>query len=126
MPPQPVHRIRIEAALRVVDRLGFHVRDTGLLDSALERPVARAFGRSVYPTDSLAAAAQTESLACNRPLIDGNKRLSLVLLSVFLRLHGCRHTMPPRTAYDLVMHVAQRELDIQGSAEILAAHLVPW
>ncbi len=52
------------------------VRDYGLLESALARPRASVFGQDAYPDLHLKAAALLHSLARNRALVDGNKRLS--------------------------------------------------
>lgn len=99
-----MQRIKIETALAVLDRLGLHIRDAGLLDSALERPVTTVFGKPVYSSVSLAAAAQTESIARNHSLIDGNKRTALILLNAFLRVNGYKHIMDSETSYNLQPH----------------------
>ncbi len=53
------------------------VRDYGLLESALARPQATAFGSEAYPSLDAKAAALLHSLAGNHALIDGNERLAL-------------------------------------------------
>lgn len=60
------------------------VRDVGLLESALARPAATAFGEDAYPELWTKAAALLESLARNHPLVDGNKRLAWVACRYFL------------------------------------------
>jgi len=47
------------------------VRDYGLLESALARPQATAFGSDAYPGLDAKAAALLHSLASNHALIDG-------------------------------------------------------
>ncbi|HEY3737177.1 MAG TPA: Fic family protein [Jatrophihabitans sp.] len=54
------------------------VRDIGLLESALARPQASAFGEDAYSDLWTKAAALLESLVRNRALIDGNMRLAWV------------------------------------------------
>ena len=68
-----------DEAFAVVDRLGFHVRDAGLLSSAIARPRTTVFGEDAYPDLATKAAALFESLVRNHPLLDGNKRLAVVL-----------------------------------------------
>lgn len=63
------------------------VRDVGLLESALARPQASAFGEDAYPELWTKAAALLESLARNHALIDGNKRLAWVAMRYFLVLN---------------------------------------
>jgi prophage maintenance system killer protein len=66
--------LEIEDALQVVDRYGFHIRDIGLLASALARPATTARGVEAYPQLAAKSAALLESVARFHPLIDGNKR----------------------------------------------------
>jgi death-on-curing protein len=87
------------------------VRDVGLLESALARPQATAFGEDAYPTLEEKAAALMHSLARNHALIDGNKRLALAGVIAFLGVNGRRLTLTNDEAYDLTMAVATGELD---------------
>jgi death on curing protein len=96
------------------------VRDYGLLEAALARPQATAFGKDAYPTLDAKAAALLHSLARNHALIDGNKRLALAALIAFYGLNGRRLTLTNGDAYDLVMNVAPGQLD---SADEIAAVL---
>jgi death-on-curing protein len=89
----------------------FPVRDQGLLESALARPRASAFGRDAYGSLHEKAAALTHSLARNRGLTDGNKRLSLAALIAFLGMNGRRLTWSNDDAYEFVMDVASGRLD---------------
>lgn len=62
------------------------VRDMGLLESALARPLnALAFGS---PDLAAMAAAYAFGIARNHPFIDGNKRTAFVVSLVFLALNG--------------------------------------
>lgn len=87
------------------------VRDYGLLESALARPRATAFGHDAYPTLEEKAAALLHSLARNHSLIDGNKRLALAGLIAFYGVNGRRLTLTNDAAYELVMAVATGALD---------------
>ncbi len=87
------------------------VRDIGLLESALARSQASAFGEDAYPTFLEKAAAPAHSLAMNHALTDGNKRLSLAGLMAFLGINGLRLTMDNHHAYDLIIAIAEGELD---------------
>ena len=59
------------------------VRDHGLLESALGRPRATAFGVDAYPGIHEKAAALLHSLTRNHALVDGNKRLALAATIAF-------------------------------------------
>ncbi|MCI4659069.1 type II toxin-antitoxin system death-on-curing family toxin [Cryobacterium zhongshanensis] len=120
-----IEYIEPEQALAVVAHLGLHIRDQGLLFSALARPSAGMFGEDAYATLELKAAALMSSLAQNHPLFDGNKRLSWILTLAFLRLNGFRVVMSTDDAFHFVISVAQSELDLDGIATMLARHVVP-
>jgi death on curing protein len=87
------------------------VRDHGLLESALARPQASAFGEAAYPTIHAQAAALVHSIARNHALIDGNKRLALGATIAFYGLNGMRLTLTNDEAYDLIVDVASGGLD---------------
>jgi death on curing protein len=87
------------------------IRDVGLLESALARPQASAFGEDAYPTIDEKAAALLHSLARNHALIDGNKRLCLAATIAFHGMNGLRLTFSNDEAYDLVIAVASGECD---------------
>jgi death-on-curing protein len=117
--------LELDDALHVVSRLGFHVRDAGLLGSALSRPATTTFGADAYESLELKAAAMLESLARNHPLIDGNKRTAWTLVVLFLWINGYRHEMPTDTAFDLVLGVARGDLELDAAATIIRTHLLP-
>ena len=66
--------------------VGHHpeVRDWGLLEAALARPKASVFGEDAYPGLNGKAAALLHSLVTNHALVDGNKRLGLVAVLLFI------------------------------------------
>ena len=97
------------------------VRDYGLLESAIGRPQATVFGEDAYPTIDGKAAALLHSIACNHPLIDGNKRLALAAALLFYEMNGVR-IRPTPDAFDLMVEVASGQLrDIGAIADRLAA-----
>ncbi len=103
------------------------IRDVGLLESALARPQATAFGEDAYPSLESKAAALLHSLARNRALVDGNKRLALAGLIAFLGLNGRRLSLTNDEAYDLVIVVAAGELDdVPSIGSRLASATTPW
>lgn len=87
------------------------VRDYGLLESALARPQATAFGEDAYQGLDDKAAALLHSLARNHALLDGNKRLGLAAVIAFYGVNGRRLTLSNDAAYELVMAVAAGQLD---------------
>jgi len=97
------------------------LRDIGLLEAAIARPRATAFGEDAYPDLDAKAAALLHSVARNHALVDGNKRLALSAAIAFYGVNGRRLTLSNDAAYDLIMKVASGELD---SVDDIAAILV--
>ena len=115
--------LSFENALVQIDRLGFLVKDAGLLDSALARPKTTVFGEFAYPSIELMAAAMHQSLVKNHPLIDGNKRTAWLLLVTFLLLNDFDFEMTADEGMNFTLGVAQSRYDIEQAAEILTTHL---
>jgi death-on-curing protein len=116
--------LELDELLHVAERtLGHapHVRDHGLLESALARPRARAFGEDAYPDIHHKAAALLHSLARNHALVDGNKRLALAAVLAFNGMNGRRVTLADDAAYNLVISVAGGQVgDVTQIASVLA------
>ena len=68
------------------------LRDEGLLDSALGRPLnLLAYAdRATLPDFAALAASYTVGLAKNHPFVDGNKRAAFLATGLFLYLNGYR------------------------------------
>ena len=84
--------LRLEAILAAHDEQlaehggGAGIRDQGLLESALARPLnVRAYGE---PSLARLAAAYAFGIAKNHPFVDGNKRAALVAAELFLAVNG--------------------------------------
>ncbi|MBD2105503.1 type II toxin-antitoxin system death-on-curing family toxin [Nodosilinea sp. FACHB-13] len=116
-----------EAVLRLharqIERFGgtAGVRDAGLLDSALAQPQATFDGELLHPTLTEQAAAYLYHLSKNHPFVDGNKRTAFAVMDTFLRLNGKRLLLTNDDVYDLVMQVAQGQIDKPTLVILLAA-----
>ncbi len=115
--------LTIEDALKIAEAVTGgppEIRDLGMIDSAMARPQASAFGEDAYTTIDTKAAALLQSLVCNHGLVDGNKRMGFACTSVFLTLNVAPLSLDDRTeAYDLVIAVATGEF--REIADIAAA-----
>lgn len=121
--------LELDDLLHIAERALGHpaqVRDYGLLESALARPRATAFGEDAYPDIHHKAAALLHSLATNHALIDGNKRLALAATLAFYGTNGLRLTLTNDEAYTLVMRVAAgQQSDITQIATLLEQDTAP-
>jgi death-on-curing protein len=91
------------------------LRDEGLLESALARPLNLvAYGE---PDHADLAAAYASGLAKNHAFVDGNKRAAFLAVGLFLGLNGYRLTATQPDATAAVLSLAASEL---GEAEFAA------
>jgi death-on-curing protein len=85
------------------------VRDDGLLDSALARPLNRAgYGD---PVVAELAAVYAIAIARNHPFLDGNKRTAYVALETFLALNGCAFPVSDADAVVATLAMAAGEMN---------------
>ena len=97
------------------------VRDLGLLESALGRPL----NKFAYGETSLAAlaAAYAFGIARNHPFVDGNKRAAFASIIVFLGLNGIDFDVPPEAATAIILGMAAGEIDEDGLARWIGDNL---
>jgi len=86
------------------------LRDDGLLESALSRPLNRWSYEGVEDIRDLAATYGI-GLAKNHPFIDGNKRAAFLGVGVFLELNGWMLTATDDAAVTTFYAVAASQLD---------------
>lgn len=99
------------------------LRDAGLLESALARPVnAFAYGEN----DLCALAALlAEGLVKNHPFADGNKRTGFLAAFTFLGANGLDLDAPEPEAVVMTLGLASGELPREGFAMWLRDRTVP-
>lgn len=107
---------------RIVTRYGWCTLDPGLLDQALYRPRSAFGGVELYPGLHPKGAALLDSVNRLRPLIDGNKRLSWVLVATFYALNGHLIEATDDDAEAFVLQVAGRHLPVEEIASWFASH----
>jgi death-on-curing protein len=90
------------------------LRDEGLLESALARPV-QLFHYGTPSTFQL-AASYAHGIVKNHPFLDGNKRAGFVAAYTFLGINGFRLEAPEEDAVLQTLALAAGELDADGYA----------
>lgn len=97
------------------------LRDEGLFDSALARPLnLAAYGE---PDVASLAAAYGVGLAKNHPFVDGNKRVAFLAVGLFLAINGYRLTASQVDATLTVLAVAAGELSEDAFAAWIRDHM---
>jgi len=90
------------------------LRDAGLFDSALGRPLNLvAYGN---PDFADLAAAYGVGLAKNHPFVDGNKRAAFLSVGLFLFMNGYRLKAGQAEATVVMLDVAAGDIDESGFA----------
>lgn len=102
---------------------GVGVRDAGLLDSALARPLNRwGYGED---DPAVLAASYAFGVARNHPFVDGNKRTAWVLARVFLALNDHVLTFTPEDAIAVMLALAAGQLTEDEMADWFRTRLSP-
>jgi death-on-curing protein len=117
----------VDVALAIHDRQlsehggGTGVRDQGMLESALARPI-NAWSYGVDDPAAL-AASYAFGVARNHPFVDGNKRTAWVLARLFLALNGHRADFTADAAITAMLVLAAGELSEEEMADWFRLHL---
>lgn len=101
---------------------GEGIRDEGLLDSALARPL----NQVAYGEPDLAdlAASYGVGLAKNHPFVDGNKRAAFLAVGMFLYLNGYRLQAAQADATLTMLAVAAGDITEAEFAAWIRSHAV--
>lgn len=102
---------------------GAGVRDAGLLDSALAKPLNLAADGE--PDASALAAAYGYGIWRNHAFIDGNKRTGFVAAELFLRLNGFNLSASDADCVLTMLAVAAGDISEDAFAAWLRGHTVP-
>lgn len=128
MTVSPVPRfLSAELAVAVHDRqLAEHggaigVKDMGLLESAIARPI----NKHSYGEDDVCAlaAAYAFGIARNHPFVDGNKRTAWVMARLFLQLNHVSLAFDKGDATRTMIALAAGELAEEAMAEWFRGHV---
>jgi death-on-curing protein len=99
------------------------LRDEGLFDSALARPLNLAL--YTQPDVASLAASYGVGLAKNHPFVDGSKRAAFLAVGLFLATNGYRLMASQADATLTVMDVAAGAMDEPTFAQWLRDHIAP-
>lgn len=97
------------------------IRDLGLLESAMGRPLNKLVYGEAADLAAL-AAAYTFGIARNHPFVDGNKRTAFAAMIVFLGLNDIDFRVPPENATAMILAVAAGDVGEEGLARWIRDH----
>ena len=98
------------------------VRDYNLLDSALETPFQSFAGEELYPTIQAKAARLGYGLIKNHTMLDGNKRIGVHAMLVFLALNGIEMKYTQKELYETVLSVAAGSMEYEDLLQWVLDH----
>jgi death-on-curing protein len=97
------------------------MRDEGLLDSALGRPINQYFYESATLIDL--AAAYAYGIIRNHPFLDGNKRTAFVSMKTFLLRNGTQLELPKAESIRVFFDLAADQISEPVLAKWIGKHL---
>lgn len=94
---------------KIIDKTGGirGIRDVGLLEMAVSSPFASFSGEDLYKTLEEKAKQLCISLIKNHPFLDGNKRLGVLSMFVFLDLNGKKLNITNEEIVSLGLEIAK-------------------
>lgn len=98
------------------------IRDETLLDSAVNAPFQTFGGEYLYKSLEAKAARLGYSLIKNHPFVDGNKRIGMLAMMVFLELNGVSLTCTDRDIVETGLRLASGEMDDKEFLEWILQH----
>lgn len=97
------------------------LREEGLLDSALQRPLNR-FSYEQETSIAALAATYAVAVAANHPFVDGNKRAAYASMILFLALNDAPLDADKVDAIQIMLGVAAGDVDIDTLAAWIRAN----
>jgi death-on-curing protein len=98
------------------------VRDANMLDASLNSPFHTFGGQYLYPTIQSMAAHLAFSLIKNHPFLDGNKRIGMLSMLVFLDINGLPVTCTDDELITLGLGLADSSIDESELIEWIISH----
>jgi death on curing protein len=98
------------------------VKEPNLLDSAINRPLATMFGKSLYEDIFEKAVALFESLAKNHVFHNANKRTAFACMTYFLFINGHVCVMNESRAADLTVDFVNGKIQFKEVVAEIKKH----
>ena len=98
------------------------IRDEGLLESSIFAPFQSYEGEDIYPTVYQKAARLCYGLVKNHAFIDGNKRIGVHAMLVFLSLNNINLTYSQKELYEMILDIASGAQNNEELSEWILDH----
>ena len=100
------------------------VRDFSLLSSALNAPFQQFDNTDLFPTVQQKAARLSYGLIKNHTFIDGNKRIGVHVMLIFLEINGISLNYTQKELYTMVLDVASGILNTEEITKWILNHQI--
>lgn len=100
------------------------IRDTGLLESALENVYATFDGEELYKTKEEKGARLGYSLISNHAFVDGNKRIGVYVMLTFLETNGIEISCTNDEVVEIGLGVAAGKISYEQLLKWVKEHKV--
>ncbi|MCM1466560.1 MAG: type II toxin-antitoxin system death-on-curing family toxin [Alistipes sp.] len=100
------------------------VRDIALLESALESPFQSYAGEELFPSMQAKAARLCYGLVKNHAMVDGNKRIGVHAMLVFLSANGYELEYTQKELSDLILDVTADKKEQEDILQWLLEHQI--
>lgn len=98
------------------------IRDINLLESALNAPFQSFDGIYIYPTIESKAARLGYGLIMNHAFLDGNKRIGLLTMLVFLEINGVELNYTDEELISLGLDISSGVMDNKALFNWIISH----
>ena len=98
------------------------VRDANMLDASVNSPFHTFGGQYLYPTIQSMAAHLAFSLIKNHPFLDGNKRIGILSMLVFMEINNLPVTCTDDELVSLGLGLAESSIDESDLIEWIIIH----
>jgi len=98
------------------------IRDRGLLESAVHTPFQSFNGTDAYPSLQQKAARLCYGLVKNHAFLDGNKRIGVHAMLVFLSLNNIELEYSQEELSDIILKIAAGECSFEDFLEWVLSH----
>lgn len=114
-----LHRMMVEATGG-----SWELREEGLLNSAVLQAFATFGGEELYPTVEEKGARMGFALVSNHAFVDGNKRIGIFAMLVFLELNGVKLALTDDDVIRAGLGVADGSMDYEDLLRWVRDHRV--
>lgn len=97
----------------------FGIRSENLLESAIEAAYQTFDGEELFPTKIEKAARLGYGLISNHPFIDGNKRIGVYIMILFLEVNGIHMEFTDQEIEDIALSTASGNMKYEDILKFL-------